>query len=569
MQKKSLVYAIAALFFGVSHFGAAAQTAAESDIITQCAKMDLEETEQRGRSGVMLYGKMQTAMVVAAAPEVAYSQDESFAGLSGSFGSTAAHVAPMQPENTEKYGKITPNPVQAVAQNPVSTFSVDVDTGSYTNVRRFLTQENRLPPTDAVRIEELVNYFDYHYAQPQDGKPFALHTEVSDSPWQPEGKLLRIGLQTKDLAPNQLPPANLVFLIDTSGSMESENKLPLVKQTLCVLTHQIRPQDKVSIVTYAGNTKVALEATADKAKILNALKSLSADGSTDGESGIQLAYQQAQKHYNAQGINRILLATDGDFNVGITDFEALKDLAAQKRQTGISLSTLGYGSGNYDEQLMEQLADAGDGNYSYIDNLKEAQKVLQRQLSSTLATVAKDVKIQVEFNPATVQEYRLIGYENRMLQQEDFNNDQVDAGDIGAGHSVTALYEIIPTGKQGWLSPSRYQKSAQTVSGSLKEYAHIKLRYKQPEGGASQLIEHSIAANSMPFAQSSNATKWAAAVASYGQKLQGGKYSNQQNWNDIIELAQNNAKPDPYGLRQEFVTLAKKAQQLNQPTVKK
>ncbi|XXQ68308.1 vWA domain-containing protein [Neisseriaceae bacterium B1] len=568
MQTQLLTSLIALTFFSAQQGLVFAQTSntKEQEIIEQCAQMATNEPQEEDY-GVVLHSfhPLSMPMQTTAEPAVTMAQRESFVGLSGSFGRV---VQPhMQPENTENYGKITPNPVQLVAHNPVSTFSIDVDTGSYSNVRRFLTQEKRLPPTDAVRTEELINYFDYQYAQPQGPTPFAVHTEVAQSPWQPEAQLVRIGIKAKDIAAQQLPPANLVFLIDTSGSMHDAKKLPLVKQTLCVLTHQIRPQDKVSLVTYAGNTKVALEATSDKTKILNALKSLTAQGSTNGESGIQLAYQQAQKNYQKQGINRILLATDGDFNVGITNFEALKDLAAQKRQTGISLSTLGYGSGNYDEQLMEQLADAGDGNYSYIDNLNEAQKVLQRQLTSTLATVAKDVKIQVEFNPATVKEYRLVGYENRMLKQEDFNNDQVDAGDIGAGHSVTALYEIIPAGKQGWLDASRYQATPK-VSGSLNEYAHIKLRYKLPNESQSQLIEQSVPHRSVSLVQASPDTQWAVAVASYGQKLQGGKYSGTQTWENIIQLAQKNAQPDPHGLRKEFIELVKQAQQLSNPAVK-
>ncbi|WP_430472175.1 vWA domain-containing protein [Wielerella bovis] len=468
----------------------------------------------------------------------------------------------MQPENTEKYGQIDPNPVHAVAQSPISTFSVDVDTGSYANVRRFLNKDNRLPPTNAVRIEELINYFDYDDAQPRDDKPFAVHTEVADSPWKTDAKLIRIGIKAQDITAKQLPPANLVFLVDVSGSMNSEDKLPLVKQTLHLLTERLRPQDKVTLITYASGEKLLLSATSDKEKIIAAVDSLQANGATHGEQAIQMAYREAQKHFIPNGINRILLATDGDFNVGITDFNALKDLAAEKRKSGVSLTTLGYGTGNYNEHLMEQLADAGDGNYSYIDNIKEAQKVLQRQLSSTLATVAQDVKIQVEFNPATVQEYRLVGYENRMLKQEDFNNDKVDAGDIGAGHSVTAIYEIVPTGKQGWLDKSRYQ-AAPKVSGSLKEYGFVKLRYKKPNTPNSLLIEQPIAVGSKPLARASNNMQWAVAVASYGQQLQGGKYNGNMTWADMLKLAQNNAKPDPYGLREEFISLLQKAQSLS------
>ncbi len=372
------------------------------------------------------------------------------------------------PAHTEQYDKLNPNPVKAVAQEPISTFSIDVDTGSYANVRRFLNQ-GQLPPQNAVRLEELINYFDYQYALPKDNKPFAVHTEVVDSPWQPHAKLLKIGIKAKDLQLNELPAANLVFLVDVSGSMNSPDKLPLVKKTLHILTERLRPQDKVTLITYAGQERVVLPPTsgADKQTILNAINELESGGSTAGEQGIRRAYAEAQKAFIQGGINRILLATDGDFNVGITDFDMLKNLIEEKRKSGISLTTLGYGTGNYNERLMEQAADAGDGNYSYIDNEQEAKKVLQRQLSSTLATVAQDVKIQVEFNPATVKEYRLVGYENRVLKQEDFNNDKVDAGDIGAGHTVTALYEFIPAGKTGWLDESRYQTK--------------KNRFRQPE----------------------------------------------------------------------------------------
>ncbi len=477
-----------------------------------------------------------------------------------------APVADILPpvENTEQYGKIETNPVHAVAQTPVSTFSIDVDTGSYANIRRFLNQSGRLPPKDAVRIEELVNYFDYHYPLPKDNRPFAVHTETVDSPWQPNAKVIKIGIQAKDLAAKELPPSNLVFLVDVSGSMTAENKLPLVKQTLRLLTEQLHPQDKVTLITYASGEKLVLPMTSgrDKDTILRAVNQLQAGGATAGEAAIQMAYQEAEKALVKNGINRILLATDGDFNVGITDFETLKGMVAEKRKSGISLTTLGFGDGNYNERLMEQLADAGDGNYSYIDNRNEAKKVLQRQLSSTLATVAQDVKIQVEFNPATVKEYRLIGYENRLLKQEDFNNDKVDAGDIGAGHNVTALYEIIPVGKTGWLNESRYQAPA-AAKGNTQEYAFVNLRYKLPGESKSTLISQPVQASSKALSQADANTRFALAVTAYGQALRGGEYNGKMSWNDIISLAQNSAKPDPYGLREEFIELLKTAQSLS------
>ena len=475
----------------------------------------------------------------------------------------SAEIAlPLQ--NTEQYGQISTNPVHAVAQQPVSTFSIDVDTGSYANSRRFLNN-GRLPPVNAVRVEELINYFDYSYPLPQGRAPFAVHTDTVDSPWQPHAKIIKIGIKAQDLALKELPPANLVFLVDVSGSMNAPDKLPLVKQTLRLLTEQLRAQDKVTLITYASGEKLVLPPTSgsQKQSILRAINGLQAGGATAGEQAIQLAYQEAEKAHIKNGINRILLATDGDFNVGITDFDTLKGMVAEKRKAGISLTTLGFGTGNYNERLMEQLADAGDGNYSYIDNPNEAKKVLQRQLSSTLATVAQDVKIQVEFNPATVKEYRLVGYENRLLKQEDFNNDNVDAGDIGAGHSVTALYEIIPAGQPGWLGESRYQPAPPAATGKAGEYAHVNLRYKLPGKSNSILISQPVAAGSKPLAQADADTRFAIAVAAYGQQLRGGQYNGKMSWNDIIRLARQADKPDPYGLRSEFIELAKIAQSLS------
>ena len=492
--------------------------------------------------------------------------------------STAKMVAPAPSptsvygteENTEKYQKTETNSVKSVGQEPVSTFSIDVDTGSYTNVRRFLT-EGSLPPKDAVRVEEMVNYFDYQYPNPTSAHPFSVNTETVDSPWQANAKVIRIGIKAKDIDSKQLPPANLVFLVDISGSMSDQNKLPLVKKTLKLLTEQLRAQDQVTLITYADGEKMVLEPTLglNKSKILAAIDTLQAGGATAGEQAIQMAYKSAQKSFVKNGINRILLATDGDFNVGITDFDTLKNMVAEKRKSGISLSTFGYGSGNYDEQLMEQLADAGDGNYSYIDNEKEAKKVLQRQLSSTLATVAQDVKIQVEFNPATVKEYRLIGYENRMLKNEDFNNDKVDAGDIGAGHTVTALYEIIPVGQKGWLSDSRYANQPASEKNA-SEYAFVNLRYKQPGQSKSILLNQPVKVGSKALNQASTDTRFALAVAAYGQQLRSPEYNGTMQWNDIIELAQSAQKPDAFGLRAEFIDLIKKAKKLspNQPTQK-
>ena len=471
---------------------------------------------------------------------------------------TAPHVT-----NTERYQKQPDQPVKAVAQEPVSTFSIDVDTGSYANVRRFLN-DGGLPPEDAVRIEEIVNYFPYSYPLPTGTHPFAIHTQTVDSPWQPEAKLIKIGIQAQDLAKKELPPANLVFLVDVSGSMDEPDKLPLVKKTLRILTEQLRPQDKVTLITYADGEALVLPPTSgdNKDEILRAINKLQAGGATAGESALKMAYEQAQKAYVKNGINRILLATDGDFNVGVSSTDALKSMVAEKRKSGISLTTLGFGTGNYNEDMMEQIADAGDGNYSYIDNEKEAKKVLQHQLTSTLATVAQDVKIQVEFNPATVKEYRLVGYTNRTLRNEDFNNDKVDAGDIGSGHSVTAIYEIIPQGKQGWLNESRYQK-APAASGGKNEYAFVKVRYKLPGQSTSKLIEQAVPAVSIPLAQADEDTRLALAAASYAQALRGGEYNGKLDWDAIKQMAKQAKGKDPFGLQEEFVELVEIAKSLS------
>lgn len=483
-------------------------------------------------------------------------------GSAGALASTEMRV--QQAQNTEKYQTNDVNPVQAVSQAPVSTFSIDVDTGSYSNVRRFLNSEGRLPPVDAVRAEEMINYFPYSYPQMASAHPFTVNIETVDSPWQAKAKLIRIGIKANDIAYRELPPANLVFLVDVSGSMDSPNKLDLVKKTLRILADQLRPQDRVTIVTYASGEQVALTPTSgkDKDKILNVINRLTANGSTSGQRAIEMAYAEAQKSFIQNGINRILIATDGDFNVGITNFETLKGMIAEKRKTGISFTSLGFGTGNYNEKLMEQLADAGDGHYSYIDNEKEAKKVVKQQLSSTLATVAQDVKIQVEFNPATVKEYRLIGYENRRLKQEDFNNDQVDAGDIGAGHTVTAMYEIIPQGVQGWLNESRYQK-IEAQSHNTNEYGFLNLRYKLPGKTKSILINTPITVQSKPFNQASENTRFAVAVASYAQQLKGGQNNGNMQWDNIIQLAQQSMKTDDYGLKAEFVDLLKIAKSLS------
>jgi Ca-activated chloride channel family protein len=466
----------------------------------------------------------------------------------------------------EQYQHLADNPVHAVASEPVSTFSIDVDTGSYANVRRFLNG-GQLPPADAVRLEEMVNYFPYSYPLPEGDVPFGIGIEMAQTPWNPQTRLLRVAIKASDSSVAQLPPANLVFLVDVSGSMDRREGLPMVQGTLKLLGDQLRPQDRVSLVTYAGEARVVLGSTpgSDKAKIRAAIEQLSAGGSTAGESGIQLAYAEAQKGMIPGGINRILLATDGDFNVGISDFQSLKQLAAQKRKGGVSLTTLGFGVDNYNEQLMEQLADAGDGNYAYIDNLREARKVLVDQLGSTLSVVARDVKLQLEFNPAEVSEYRLLGYENRALRREDFSNDKVDAGEIGAGHSITALYEIVPAGAKGWLEPLRYQETAK-AEAKAGELAWLRVRYKAPGTEQSRLLERPIAAGKVPgLADASEDLRFAASVAAFAQQLKGGQYTGDFGLADSARLARSARGEDRFGLRGEFVQLVELAQSLQTP----
>ena len=477
--------------------------------------------------------------------------------------------APMpvadQPSN-ERYGQFSDNPVHRVAEAPVSTFSVDVDTGSYSNVRRMLNG-GALPPADAVRVEELINYFPYDYALPRDDRPFAVHTALAPAPWNAQRVLLRVAIKGQDVAKQALPPANLVFLVDVSGSMESADKLPLLKSSLKLMVDEMRPVDRISLVTYAGGTQVVLPPTsgAEKATIKSAIDGLRAGGSTAGASGIALAYRAAKDSFIPNGINRILLATDGDFNVGVSDTEQLKKMVEQQRRSGISLSTLGFGAGNYNEAMMEQIADVGDGAYSYVDNLMEGHKVLVSETTSTLATIAKDVKVQIEFNPALVQEYRQIGYENRQLQREDFHNDQVDAGDIGAGHTVTALYELTLTGARGAIDPLRYGSAATVAAGDAHadELAHLRLRYKLPGHSASELMETPIRRAALrPLDQTDAEFRFAAAVAGFGQKLRGGRYTGGWSYADARALAAGSVGPDRFGYRGEFLRMVDLAQAL-------
>ncbi|MDZ8055394.1 MAG: von Willebrand factor type A domain-containing protein [Aulosira sp. ZfuVER01] len=472
--------------------------------------------------------------------------------------------------NTENYNRIDDNPFHLVSNDSLSTFSIDVDTASYSNVRRFITQGD-LPPKDAVRIEELINYFIYNYPQPKGDRPFSVTTEVATAPWNSQHKLVQVGLQGKRLESAALPPSNLVFLIDVSGSMDEPNKLPLVQQSLKLLVNQLRPEDRVSLVVYAGNAGLVLPATpgSQKAKIHSAIDRLKAGGSTAGGQGIELAYKIAKQSFIKSANNRVILATDGDFNVGVSSDAELTRLIEQKREQGIFLTVLGFGTGNYKDSKMEQLADKGNGNYAYIDTLLEAKKVLVNDLRGTLFTIAKDVKIQVEFNPAKVQAYRLIGYENRLLQNQDFNDDKKDAGDIGAGHSVTALYEIIPTGiksdvKLPTVDPLRYQRSDITKTDTASnELMQVKLRYKLPQDSTSQLITQPIpdADFSTERVPSTN-LRFAAAVATFGMLLRDSEYKGNANYDLVMKLATQGKGEDQEGYRGEFIRLVEQSRGL-------
>jgi Ca-activated chloride channel homolog len=464
----------------------------------------------------------------------------------------------------ENYQDVEVNPIHVVAEDAVSTFSIDVDTASYSNTRRFLS-EGRLPPRDAVRIEELVNYFRYDYPLPQTrAQPFSTNVTVAPSPWAEGRQLVHIGLQGYNIVPRERPPLNLVMLLDVSGSMAEPNKLPLVQQSFRLLVDQLTSRDRVSIVVYAGAAGAVLDPTPgdQRGRILAALDNLSAGGSTAGGEGLRLAYALAEQNFNRNAVNRIIIATDGDFNVGIADPEQLQDFVERKRETGIYLSVFGFGGGNYNDALMQRLAQNGNGVATYIDTLNEARRVLRDELASNMFSIANDVKIQVEFNPAQVAEYRLIGYETRMLRREDFNNDQVDAGEIGAGHSVTAIYEITPVGGRTFTEPLRYQPGA-APTPTTGELAFLRIRYKLPGEDTSRLIERPITARDRVanITAANESARFATAVAGYGQLLRGDAYLDRgYGWDDVISLAQGARGRDEFGWRAEFVQLARSAQ---------
>jgi len=464
--------------------------------------------------------------------------------------------------NTEAYDRVVDNPFLRATQNPLSTFSIDVDRAAYANLRRFLSS-GALPPKDSVRIEEMVNYFPYTYAGPKNGDPFSAQVEVASAPWKPEHRLVKVGLKGRDITQDKRPPSNLVFLIDVSGSMQPPNKLPLIKRGLPLLVEKLTENDRVAVVVYAGASGLVLPSTScdHKAKILAALENLEAGGSTNGGSGIQLAYDTAISNFIKGGTNRVILATDGDFNVGVTNQGELTRLIEEKAKSGVFLSVLGFGMGNYKDSTLEKLADKGNGNYAYVDSLQEARKVLVEEMGGTLITIAKDVKIQVEFNPALVGAYRLIGYENRILRAEDFNDDTKDAGEIGAGHTVTALYEVVPAGKEGALpgiDALKYQKPVEVTRESKSgELLTLKLRYKDPDGRTSKLIQVPVSDRGTNWTQASRDFKFASAVAALGMILRDSPYKGNATLGSVLELAEAGKGEDKQGYRAEFVELVR------------
>ncbi len=470
----------------------------------------------------------------------------------------ARHL-PMPTLNTESYIYNADSGFIATANDPLSTFSADVDTASYANIRRFING-GQMPPVGAVRIEEMINYFSYDYPQPQQ-QPIAMHTALGDCPWEPGHKLVQIGIQAATIDKADLHPANLVFLIDVSGSMASANKLGLLKKSMKMLVAELGERDRLAIVVYAGTERVVLESTSCKNKqtIYTAIDNLRSGGSTNGAGGIQAAYKLAEQGFMPKGNNRIILASDGDFNVGTTSHGELEKLIVEKRETGVFLTVLGFGMGNYHDSSMEVLADKGNGNYAYIDSLLEAKKVLVKEMGGTMYTIAKDVKLQVEFNPSLVAGYRLVGYKNRRLGDEDFNNDVKDAGEMGAGHSVTALYEIIPTGaeKAPAVDPLKYQKTTSTDSHST-ELLTVKVRYKEVTGKTSKLLSH-VLYNRDDYGTNHDFV-FASAVAAFGLKLSESKYAGSISYQEIIDLARRGREVDDNGYRAEFIHLVEKAE---------
>lgn len=517
--------------------------------------------------------------VTSAAPvaqDAAHAQRKESAVVSGVLGGyvTANAPAVVSPSflpappsfNTEEYSAINESGFRVARLEPLSTFSIDVDTASYSNLRRMLMQ-GQLPPRDAVRIEEMLNYFTYDYPEPSN-EPFSVTTELADCPWNTKHRLLQVGIQGRRIDTSDMPPNNLVFLLDVSGSMQSPDKLPLLVSSMRLLVDTMRPQDRVAIVTYAGAEGLLLPSTSgrDKGLILNALSSLEAGGSTAGAAGIRLAYKVAREQFDPRANNRVILATDGDFNVGVSSEAELQAMIERERNSGVFLSVLGFGTGNIKDNKMETLADRGNGNYAYIDSIREARKVLVEQMGGTLLTIAKDVKIQIEFNPEKVGAYRLIGYENRLLANEDFNDDLKDAGELGAGHSVTALYEIVPAGLESSVASVdalRYQKTAATNTAFGAELMQLKLRYKEPAGSRSRLISRTVLDRHQSVMAASANLRFAAAVAQAGMLLRDSEHRGQSSWASALALAQSARGADREGYRSEFLELVERARTLD------
>ena len=508
-------------------------------------------------------GNEQVLPVPAAPAEVWRKSTKTAAGAAPQMATAEMVITIPPPMNSESYNPSRENGFVAVGNDPLSTFSIDVDTASYSNIRRFIGQGS-LPPAGAVRIEEMINYFDYEYPQPEKG-PFSLTLEGGPCPWQPRHRLVRIGLQAKDIDKKDLPPSNLVFLVDVSGSMNDPDKLPLLKRAMTLLVDQLDGRDRVAIVAYAGSERVVLPPTAgsDRKNLLTAIDTLESGGSTHASQGIVTAYRLARQSFMPGGNNRVILASDGDFNVGVTSHGELEKLIEKERQSGVYLTLLGFGEGNYHDDTMEILADRGNGNYAYIDSLLEAKKVLVKEMGQTMFALAGDVKVQVEFNPAAVSAYRLIGYENRAMADEEFNDDTKDAGEIGVGHRVTALYEVVPAGVEPpvTVDPLRYRQTAKPA-GPSDELLTVKVRYKPLQRQTSTMIERSLGAEGRELGQASDDFRFAAAVAAFGMRLGDSAYLNGYTYGDILELARGARGEDREGWRAEFVGLVEASELL-------
>jgi Ca-activated chloride channel family protein len=536
---------------------------------------ETKEVSINGRTviNVKLFPSVMELNEVAAVQNEVYKKaDRSMAPVSyytsGVVGGLNTCYDAMIPDfNTEGYSTIHENGFKDVLNQPLSTFSIDVDRASYSNVRRFINM-GQLPPVDAVRIEEMINYFSYKYPEPNGEHPFAVYTELSVCPWNSKHQLLHVGLKGKSMDKSELPPSNLVFLIDVSGSMSDANKLPLLKSAFQLLVRELRPEDHVAIVVYAGAAGLVLESTpgSEKDKILEAIDRLQSGGSTAGGEGLLLAYKTAEANFVEGGNNRIILATDGDFNIGVSSNAEMERIVEKEREKGVFITVLGFGMGNYKDDKMEIIADKGNGNYAYIDNIQEARKTMVSEFAGTLFTIAKDVKFQLEFNPARVKSYRLIGYENRLLNDEDFNNDKKDAGEMGAGHTVTALYELIPAGSEentGSVDPLRYQANSSPVKPNPNaELLTVKLRYKQPDGLTSILYENPVKGKLTEFSATSEEFRFSAAVAEFGMLLRDSEFKAGATIEQVIQIAQGSRGTDEEGYRAEFIKLVKTADAL-------